>query len=106
MKRPQNVNSAVPLVTALPLSVRLTLVSRAVPVEDAVWNVTVPHAHRAVTKATVHCSVRVRQRRARKVVQLTKTGAPKSISIFLSLMMRLGVEFLCLADVFYGESWV
>ena len=47
-----------------------------------------------------------RQRRARKVVQLTKTGAPKSISIFLSLMMRLGVEFLCLADVFYGESWV
>ena len=105
MKRPQNVNSAVPLVTALPLSVRLTLVSRAVPVEDAVWNATVPHVNRAVPKATVRCSVRVRQRRARKVVQLTKTGALKSMSIF-KLLMRLGVELLCLADVFYGEGWV
>ena len=76
MKRPQNVKSAVPLVTAPQLSVRLKLVNRAVPVEDAVWNATVPHVNRAVPEATVRCSVRVRQRRANKDVQLTGTGVP------------------------------
>ena len=57
-------NSAVPVVTAPQLSVRLTLVNRAVPVEDAVWNATEPHVNRDVPEAIARCSVRVRQRRA------------------------------------------
>ena len=76
MKRPQNVNPAVPVVTAPHLSVRLKLVNSGVPVEDAVSNATVPHVNRAVPEATVRCSVRVRQRRANKDVQLTGTGVP------------------------------
>ena len=64
------------MVTAPQLSVRPTLVMRVVPVEAAVCNATETHVNRAVPKATVRCSVRVRQRRASKDVQSTKTAAP------------------------------
>ena len=74
MKPLQNVHSAVPVVTAPQLSVRLTLVKRAVRVEDAVWNATEPHVNSVVPEATVRCSVRVRLRPASKHVQQTKTG--------------------------------
>ena len=69
MKPPQNVTSAVPVVTVPQLSARLILVKRAVRVEDAVWNATEPHVNRAVPKATVRCSVRMKQRPASKDVQ-------------------------------------
>ena len=76
MRPPQNAHSAAPVVTAPQLSVRLTLVMRAVRVEDAVWNATEPVAYRGVLAATVRYSVRVRHRRASKFVQLTETGVP------------------------------
>jgi len=81
------VNSAVPGVTAPQLSVRLTLVNRSVPMEDAIWNAAEPvvissvrvedavwnatehHVNSAVPAATVRCSVRVTQRPASKDVQ-------------------------------------
>lgn len=69
-------NSAVQVVTALQPSVRLTLVIRAAPAEDAVWNATEPPVNRAVPQETVRCSVRARPRHASKVVQLTEAGAP------------------------------
>ena len=69
MRFPENVNSSVPGVTAPQLSVRLTLVIRAVRVEDAVWNATETHVSRAVPAAIVRCSVRETQRPASKDVQ-------------------------------------
>ena len=73
---PQNAHLAVQAETVQQLYAKLILVNRVVLVVGVVWNAMEAAVSKVAQKATVSCSVRVRERNVIKGAQSTKTSAP------------------------------